>query len=155
MRMNHVIPMRAATASMHDVPQAGLPLVLVVEPVPGLSMVLEELCEFLRIRVAVVSEIADLGEALASQPIAVLVRAPAGAIDPRMGRALHAVARHDATMPVMLVTDASGVSDPSVGLTNLHWMAGPPSLKPLVEFLFLAERRGGVAGLMPLDRDAV
>lgn len=138
-------------------PSAAVPLVLVVEGTPDLLATIAELCEFLRIRVEALPDAGRLPQWLELRPIAVLVDAEPGRAAAQVAQALETVARHDAGMPVLLFTDgraaAGGAPDDAAtprGLTNLHRMNSNPGVKPLVEFLFMAERRHGIPGLMPV-----
>jgi hypothetical protein len=154
--MTHIgnIPSRTPVPSAATSP--GVPLVLVLEERPGLSATVAELCSFLRIRMESVSTGEALREALeVHRPIGVL--AQAGACDLRLAMALEIVARHDPSLPVLLLTGeeekrAAGLDETSAPrpLSNLYWLPSRPGIRTLVEFLFMAERRGGVGGLMPI-----
>ncbi len=132
------------------------PLVVVVEARPHLSGAVAELCDFLRIRVAHVSQGATL-EALLQRERPICVLAGATAAGALVCEALAVVARCDRSLPVLLVTDdtksepagldQSGELEP---LANLFWLPRQPGLRMLVEFLFMAERRSDVPGLMPV-----
>ncbi len=157
--MNHFPPFRSVPTQprLNPVPSAAVPLVLVVEGTPGLSSTIAELCDFLRVRVEVLPDADRLPQWLELQPITVLVHAEPGRAADQVAQALETVARHDAGMPVLLVTDSRAASGGPPGetpapqkLTNLHWMTSSPGIKPLVEFLFMAERRCGIPGLMPV-----
>ncbi|ODU71965.1 MAG: hypothetical protein ABT11_02120 [Novosphingobium sp. SCN 66-18] len=84
-----------------------------------------------------------------------LPRAEPTATGTQIGDALGLVARHDSTLPVMVVTDPPANDVRAAGdigarpLVNLVWMPRPPGLKMVIEFLFMAERRRGVPGLLP------
>ncbi len=156
--MNHFPPFQSVPVQppLPAVPSAAVPLVLVVEGSPGLSSTIAELCDFLRIRVEALPDAGRLPQWLELQPIAVLVHAEPGHAADHVAQALETVARHDAGLPVLLVTDSRATLGGPPGetgaprrLTNLHWMTSSPGIKPLVEFLFMAERRCGIPGLMP------
>jgi hypothetical protein len=132
------------------------PLVVVVESTPGVSAAVSELCDFLRIRVRRIEAPAILEHVLLTdRPICVLAHAP------RSGTlacdALAVVARVDRNMPVLLVTDDTrgeplGLEEQEElhPLANLFWLPRTPGLRMLVEFLFMAERRRDVPGLLPV-----
>jgi hypothetical protein len=85
------------------------------------------------------------------------VLAGATAADALICDALAAVARADRALPVLLVTDDTS-SEPAgldgqdeiAPLANLFRLPRQPGLRMLVEFLFMAERRSDVPGLMPV-----
>ncbi len=134
------------------------PLVLVVEPsvdpsVPTLAGALQELCGFLRVRLAHVAVPEALPEALAlHRPIGVL--ACAGANDQDIVSVVNCVAAFDPSLPVLLITQptatAEAVEPAPRHMPNLYWTPAMPPIRDVVDFLFLAERQAGQGGLMPI-----
>ncbi len=144
--------MNMITARRHAEAQPT-PLVMVVESVPDISEMLQDLCDFLRIRIVRVAAGAALArELLIERPICILAHAPQAG--PEVCDTLVAIAQHDPTLPVLLVT-ANSLDDPPEPhsiqpLSNLTWIAQRPGLRMLVEFLFMAERHTDTPGLMPI-----
>ena len=139
--------------------RAGWPAIVVVEAQPVLSATLAELFEALRIRLLHVASGPALDAVLRHErPLGVMAHLPRAeptATGTQIGDALGLVARHDSTLPVMVVTDQPANDVRAAGdigarpLVNLVWMPRPPGLKMVIEFLFMAERRRGVPGLLP------
>ncbi len=124
------------------------PLVLVAEESAVLTPMVDELCGFLRVRALQVAP-AGLAVALrAHGPVGVLCHAER--TNRALAEALRAVVAVDPGMPVMVVTeqDASrqarlAVAAEIIRLDHLVWLERLPDLRRMVDFLFLAERRGG------------
>lgn len=132
------------------------PLVLVVEDVPTLAPRVAELCDFLRVRVERVQADAKLEHTIRERrPVGVLCYAHR--TDQAIGLTLRALANADRALPILMVTDQdtarqarARVAEDLVRLDNLVWLDHLPSARMLVEFLFMAERRAGRGGLIPI-----
>lgn len=154
--MDQTQPIRAVTPMPQAAAVSEAPLVLVVETAPSLQSMLEEVADFLRIRVAACAGPDALGRDLWRLPIAVLVRIGADTQAATLASCLAQVAGHDPGLPVLLVTapqnEVPAPEDavaPAGRLSNVYWMESEPGIRSLVEFLFMAERRHGIPGLMP------
>lgn len=132
------------------------PLVLVVEDSLTLTPRVGKLCNFLRVRVERV-------EADALLEFTIRERRPVGVLcyahrtDQSIGLTLRAVVNADPALPILVVTDKDtarqarlNVAGDIVRLDNLLWLDHLPGARMLVEFLFMAERRAGRGGLMPI-----
>ena len=132
------------------------PVVIVVEDAPRWSRSIEELCEFLEVRLVWLSTEADLAPLLRDRrPMAVLAQMDGAGQDGC--HVMKLVAAHDPELPLMVLTggDAklAGAADAVEevwGLTSVVQRNVPPSPGELVEFLFRAGRRGRCLGLMPV-----
>lgn len=131
------------------------PLLLVAEEAAVLTPMVAELCAFLRVRVEQVAPSMLGGALLLHSPVGVLCHAA------RTGRAvaqvLRAVIAIDPGLPVMVVTDQDpsrearlAVAPEIIRLDRLVWLEQVPDLRRMVDFLFLAERRAGRGGLVPV-----
>lgn len=122
------------------------PLVLVAEEVPVLMPMVEDLCGFLRVRAMRVVPGA-LADALREhRPVGVLCHAER--TDGAVVAALRAVVAIDPGIPVMVVTERDpsrearlAVAAEILRLEHLLWLEHLPTLRRMVDFLFLAERR--------------
>lgn len=128
------------------------PLVLVAEELPVLTPMVEELCGFLRVRALRVAP-QDLAQSLRDHP-AVGVLCHAERTNPALAEALRAVVASDPGMPVMVVTEQDvsrearlAVAAEIIRLDRLVWLERLPDLRRMVDFLFLAERRGAKGGV--------
>lgn len=132
------------------------PLVLVIEDSPTLTLRVTELCGFLRVRVERVEADGLLGFTLRERrPVGVLCYAHR--TDQSISLALRAVADTDPSLPILVVTDKDNtrqarldVAADMIRLDNLLWLDHLPGIRMLVEFLFMAERRAGRGGLLPI-----
>ena len=135
--------------------EAAQPLLLVAEERPVLTPMIAELCAFLRVRTEHVAP-AALGAALERlAPVGVLCHAPR--TDRTMATMLRAVIAADPGLPVLMVTEHDtsrtmrlALAPEIVRLEQLVWLDRLPDLRRMVDFLFLAERRAGKGGLMPI-----
>ena len=142
-------------APERELGEGAQPLVLVAEESAVLAPMVAGLCGFLRVRSEAVVP-ADLSLALRERaPVGVLCHAPR--TNACVMQVLRAVVAADPALPVMVVTehDASRearlmVAPEIIRLEQLVWLERLPSLRQMVEFLFLAERRAGRGGLMPV-----
>jgi CheY-like chemotaxis protein len=133
-----------------------MPLIVVLEDGPALSDTMRELCNFLSISVDVVNSKDDLLPLLQrGQPMAVVAAMDATGQDG--GNVLMTVARHDPTLPVLLMTDGDATLAGAVdavaelwGLTQVVQAAALPSPGVLAEFLCRAGMRGNCLGLLPI-----
>ncbi|MCC6718711.1 MAG: hypothetical protein IT555_12570 [Acetobacteraceae bacterium] len=142
---------RAGAPALADTAQ---PLLMVAEEEAVLTPLVADLCAFLRVRVEHVAP-AALAGALARQPVGVLCHAPV--TGRAVSQVLRAVVATDAGLPVLVVTDHEAsraarlaVAHDIVQLEHLVWLDRLPDLRGMIDFLFLAERRAGRGGLMPL-----
>lgn len=131
------------------------PVVLVIEDRPFWSPAMKHLCDFLDVRVATLSECAELPAALRDQrPMAVLSEMESPAVDGC--EVLKLVGAHDPDLPVMLHTGGDpvlagageGVQE-VLGLSDAVFVGDLPSPGEMMEFLFRAGQRGRCLGLMP------
>jgi CheY-like chemotaxis protein len=117
---------------------------------------LAPVCEFLELRMEVVSTEADLVRVLRDQsPMAVITAVESA--DQDGFHVMKLVARHSRDLPIMLLTqgDAAlmGAADAVQdlwGLTSVTRTSGFPVAGQLVGFLFSAGRRAGCMRLVPL-----
>ena len=131
------------------------PLLLVAEEAAVLTPMVAELCAFLRVRAEQVAP-SMLGSALRQYaPVGVLCHA--ARTDRAVAQVLRAVIAIDPGLPVMVVTDQDpsrearlAVAPEIIRLDRLVWLEQVPDLRRMVDFLFLAERRAGKGGLMPV-----
>jgi len=146
-------PSRRASAPM--LAEMAQPLLLVAEEAAVLTPMVADLCAFLRVRAEHVAPSA-LGAALHHEaPVGVLCHAPQ--TNRAIAQVLRAVIAADPSLPVLVVTehDASrearlAVAPEIIRLDHLVWLDELPDLRRMVDFLFLAERRGGRGGLIPV-----
>ncbi len=120
-------------------------------------MAIEELCDFLDVRLTRVASHSDLRLVLRDvRPMAVL--AGMEAIDQDGCHIMKVVAAHDPSLPVMLLTGGdlamAGAADAVEeiwGLTEVVQHRCLPAPGEMVEFLFRAGRRGNCMGLLPIS----
>jgi hypothetical protein len=132
------------------------PVVLIVEPSPGLSRAIGEVCDFLRVRIECISNARETGYALREiRPMAVFTQATT--VDCGVYDLLMAVADYDHGLPVMVVTDADPAARGALEgaqklwqLTELQSVSKRPGIRSLIDFLFTAGRRNGAARMMPV-----
>jgi CheY-like chemotaxis protein len=133
-----------------------MPLIVVLEDGPELSDTMRALCDFLSISVDRINSNEDLLPLLQrGQPMAVVAAMDAAGQDG--GNVLMTVARHDPTLPVLLMTDGDPVLAGAVdavtelwGLTQVVQTAACPSPGALAEFLCRAGLRGNCLALLPI-----
>jgi len=133
-----------------------MPLIVVLDDAPALSDTMRELCNFLSISVDRISSNDDLLPLLQrGQPMAVV--AAMDAVGQDGGNVLMTVARHDPTLPVLLMTDGDAALAGAVdavaelwGLTQVVQATASPSPGVLAEFLCRAGMRGNCLGLLPI-----
>ncbi len=133
-----------------------VPLVLVLEDGQSLSDGLRELCNFLEVSVERIDSTEDLLPFLQRcQPMAVVATMDAAGQDG--ANVLMTVARHDPTLPVLLMTDGDpalvGAVDAVTelwGLTEVVQTAEWPAPGAIVEFLCRAGLQGTCLALLPI-----
>lgn len=143
------------TATPAD-PIHRMPLVLVLEDRQEMSDALRALCGFLNVAMDRIDCDEDLLPFLQRcRPMAVVAAMDAEGQDG--GNVLMAVARHDRSLPVLLMTDGDPVLAGAVdavtevlGLTGVIQAAAWPSPGGIVEFLCVAGVRGQCLALMPV-----
>ena len=131
------------------------PVLLVVEDWPEWSAAIQGLCDCLEVTVEPVSSHLDLTAVLDEhRPMAVLAGMEAAGQDGC--HVLKSVARHDPSVPVLLLTtgDAAleGAADAVAQIWGLSDVLQRPELPPageFVEFLFRAGLKGRCLGLVP------
>lgn len=144
---SHALPDAVRTSSpLSPLDAAPHALLLVLEPEPMLADMLAELASFLRVDIETVPTIGALQTALETlSPIGLLARVPES--DNTAWSALRTLSANNPGLPVLLVTgDGAEQADPldrRQPMTNVFWLDQRPSLRSMVDFLFLAERRGG------------
>ncbi len=117
---------------------------------------LTQVCEFLELRMEVVSTAAELHRVLRDHsPMAVI--SDVDGQDQDGFHAMKLVARHDRGLPIMLLTDGDpvlmGAADAVQdlwGLTSVTRTSGSPIAGQLVAFLFGSGRRAGCMRLVPV-----
>lgn len=146
--------------TMRDAPPEAAnrraPLVLVVEDGQALSNAMRNLCGFLDVGIERLDSDEPLDPFLRRyQPMAVI--APMEAQGQDGANVLMAVAGHDATLPVLLLTGGdpalAGAADAVAELWNLSGVVqsrGWPSPGQLAEFLCRAGVEGSCLGLLPV-----
>jgi CheY-like chemotaxis protein len=133
-----------------------MPLILVLEDGQAMSEAMREMCEFLDVTVNRIDSHEDLLPFLQGRrPMAVV--AAMDALGQDGGNVLMTVARHDPSLPVLLVTNddpaLAGAADAVTtlwGLTEVVQTAAWPSPGEFAEFLCLAGLRGSCLGLLPV-----
>lgn len=131
------------------------PLILIIEDQPVWSLAIEQLCDFLDVKLERLGECSELPLALRDRrPMAVLSEMESASVDGC--DVLKMVGAHDPDLPVMVRTDADPVLRGAgeaiqgiVGLSNALFVDDLPAAGELVEFLFRAGQRGRCLGLMP------
>jgi len=137
-------------------PNRRMPMVLVLEDGRAMSDAMREMCDFLDIAVDRIDCNEDLLPFLQRcRPMAVVAAMDAEGQDG--GNVLMTVARHDPSLPVLLMTDGdpalAGAADAVTELCSLTEVvqAGSwPSPGRMVEFLCRAGMRGNCLALMPV-----
>ena len=151
--------------SMAIQPVAGPPgirrsnLLVVIEDEPSLSHQLGPICDFLGIGIQAIPSAEHLGLVLDEyRPLAVI--APFESVYQDGGHVLKSVAIHDATLPVMILTDRNatyiGAVDAMVGLLNLTSVQTPngdPGMGELVDFLARAGQHARCRRITRVNRD--
>ncbi len=131
-------------------------IVIIVSDDPATVQKLAPVCEFLELRMEVVSTGADLAEILREHaPMAVIADVEG---DQQDGfHTMKLVARHSRNLPIMLLTDGDAVLMGAAdavqdlwGLTSVTRTSGFPVAGQLVAFLFSAGRRAGCMRLVPV-----
>ena len=136
-------------------PTRRMPLVLVLEDRQEMSEALRALCGYLSISVDRINCDEDLLPFLQRcRPMAVVAAMDSEGQDG--GNVLMAVARHDPSLPVLLMTDGDPVLAGAVdavtevwGMTEVMQAGAWPSPGRIVEFLCRAGMRGQCLALMP------
>jgi CheY-like chemotaxis protein len=131
-------------------------VVVIVSDDPGTIGNLAPVCEFLELRMEVVSSGRDLVQVLREhRPMAVICDVEG---DDQDGfHAMKLIARYSRDLPIMLLTDGDAVLMGAAdavqdlwGLTSVTRTSGFPMAGQLVGFLFGAGRRSGATRLVPL-----
>jgi hypothetical protein len=131
-------------------------VVLVLESGREMPEGIRSVCEFLDVAVEQIDGDADLLPFLRRyQPMAVIAAMDADGQDG--GNALMAVARHDRSLPVLLITDEDPVLEGAAdavaelwGLTEVTQAADWPAPGTFVEFLCRAGQKGSCLALLPI-----
>ena len=137
-------------------PRRRMALVLALEDAREMSAAMREICEFLGISVERIDSNDELLPVLQQcQPMAVVAAMDAEGQDGC--NVLMTVARHDPSLPVLLVTGANPIAAGAVdavtelwGLTEVMQTATWPAPGLLAEFLCRAGMRGNCLALMPV-----
>ena len=132
------------------------PVLIVVETSPGLTRIVGEICDFLRIGVITVTDPRDIPERVADmQPIAILHEADS--VDCTVYDLMMIVAGLDPAMPVMLVMPDAPQNRGAIDVAQRLWQLADvvpipqrPGIRTLIDFLFRAGRRFGRTGPMPV-----
>jgi CheY-like chemotaxis protein len=131
-------------------------VVAIVSDDPGTIARLEPVCQFLDLKIEVVSAGSDLQRVLREhQPMAVITD-----VDGKEQDGFHimkVIAHHNAELPVMLLTNGDavlmGAADALqdlLGLTSVTRTSEFPLAGQIVAFLFAAGRRAGCLRLVPI-----
>jgi CheY-like chemotaxis protein len=131
-------------------------VVVIVSDDPATIEKLAPVCEFLELRMEVVSAGTDLAEVLCEQvPMAVI--ADVDGVDQDGFHTMKLVARYSRGLPILLLTDGDAVLMGAAdavqdlwGLTSVTRTSGFPVAGQLVAFLFSAGRRAGCMRLVPI-----
>jgi DNA-binding NtrC family response regulator len=131
-------------------------IVAVVSDDPATVQKLQPVCEFLDLKMEVVSTATDLTRVMQELgPMAII--SDVDGTDQDGFHAMKLVARHNRELPVMLLTDGDaalmGAADAVQdlwGLTSVTRTSGFPVAGQLVAFLFGAGRRAGCMRLVPI-----
>jgi CheY-like chemotaxis protein len=131
-------------------------VVVIVSDDPGTIENLTPVCEFLELRMEVVSAGRDLIQVLREhRPMAVICDVEGE--DQDGFHAMKLIARHSRDLPIMLLTDGDAVLMGAAdavqdlwGLTSVTRTSGFPMAGQLVGFLFGAGRRTGATRLVPV-----
>jgi hypothetical protein len=137
-------------------PNRRLPLVLVLEDGQAISAAMQAICDFLEISIDRINSHEELLPLLQQcQPMAVVAAMDARGQDG--GNVLKTVARHDPSLPVLLMTDGdpalAGAVDAVIelwGLTEVVQTETWPSPGLMAEFLCRAGRLGNCLALLPV-----
>jgi len=140
----------------HADPHRRLALVLALEDGRAMTDAMRQICDFLEIAVERIDSNEDLLPFLQRcQPMAVVATMDAEGQDGC--NVLMTVARHDPSLPVLLMTGAdpevAGAADAVTelwGLTEVMQAAAWPAPGTIVEFLCRAGLRGNCLALMPM-----
>jgi FixJ family two-component response regulator len=131
-------------------------VVAVVSDDPATIASLSPVCEFLDLRMEVVSSGTDLATVLREhRPMAVISDVECGEHDGFY--VMQVIARFDLDLPIMLLTGGDAVLMGAAdaiqelcGLTSVTATSGFPMASQLVSFLFAAGRRAGCMRLVPV-----
>jgi hypothetical protein len=142
----HIDPVTAMVSSGESLID---PVVIVVEPRPSLSVVIAEICDFLRIRVERLPHGAGICQSLRDmQPIAVLSEAEE--IDYRVYDLLMSVAEYDPHLSILMVLNDDPASRGALDgardlwqLTDVVRSPHRPGIRELIDFLFRAGSKSG------------
>lgn len=131
-------------------------VVVVVSDDPATVEHLAPVCEFLELRMEVVSTGTDLTGILRQHNPMAVISAIEG-VDQDGFHTMKVIARHSRDLPIMLLTDGDpimmGAADAVQdlwGLTSVTRTSGFPVAGQLVGFLFSAGRRAGCMRLVPV-----
>jgi hypothetical protein len=132
------------------------PVIVVVEDDGCLSEAIQDVCDFLEVTVQPVASRENLGPVLAKyRPMALLAAVEAQGQDGC--HVMKAVARHDRSLPVLLLTGGdpvlAGAADAVEeiwGLSSVFKRPILPGIGKFVEFLCVAGQMGHCLGLMPI-----
>ena len=131
-------------------------VVVVVSDDPATIESLAPVCDFLELRMEIVSNGTDLTSVLRQHSPMAVISAVEGA-DQDGFHAMKVIARHSRDLPIMLLTDGDpvmmGAADAVQdlwGLTSVTRTSGFPMAGQLVGFLFSAGRRAGCMRLVPV-----
>jgi hypothetical protein len=142
----HIDPVTAMVSSGESLID---PVIIVVEPRPSLSVVIAEICDFLRIRVERLPDGAGICQSLRDmQPIAVL--SEADEVDYRVYDLLMSVAEYDPDLSVLVVLRDDPASRGALDgardlwqLTDVVRSPHRPGIRELIDFLFRAGSKSG------------
>ncbi len=149
-------PPATSRATTRAAPNRRTPMVLVLEDGQAMSDAMREMCGFLEIAVDRIDCDEDLLPFLQRyRPMAVVAAMDAEGQDG--GHVLKTVARHDPSLPVLLMTDGdptlAGAADAVTelwSLTEVVQAGSWPAPGAMVEFLCRAGLRGNCLGLLPV-----
>ncbi len=135
---------------------AGQGVVAIVSDNASVIANLAPVCEFLELRMEIVSAREDLGQILRDGHLMAVITDVEG-MDQDGFHIMKLVARHNRDLPIMLLTEGDpvlmGAADAVQdlwGLTSVTRTSGFPVAGQLVAFLFGAGRRAGCMRLVPI-----
>lgn len=132
-------------------------LVLIVSDNPSWGQGLDVICDFFGLALEQAPSELDVGFLLREfRPMAVIAEADGQGQDGF--HVMRAVAEHDASLPMLLLTGgepglagAAEAMQEITGLSNLRVAAALPSIAETIDFLFRAGRRAGIGRMMPVS----
>ena len=132
------------------------PVIVVVEETPSLSLAITEICDFLHVGIACVTDPRHIPELLQDvRPIAIMHEAQA--VEVPIYDLLMVVANYDPGLPVLIIISDDPRHRSAIEAAQLLWQVTDvvrvgqrPGIRALIEFLFRAGRKFGRTRFMPI-----